>query len=159
MKYLIIIVTVFSIGGCMTADLTARGPAFNEIQNIPEGKSVAYFYTQDYRGGNACWLIGIDSVRSKCMGFPGYVALLVDAGQRTISTTPNAPIKIANGKFDFNFEKGKSYYFEWVEIPRRKIKEDYVFTMYNMAYDTRFGWQVIPYDQALPVISSLNSWQ
>lgn len=108
------------------------------------------------RGGNACWLIGIDSVRSNCLGFPGFAIILVDSGSRKISTTPNSPIKIANGKFNFDFESGISYYFEYEAL--QSNKKNYVHSIYNTVYGVSFGWKLVPEAEALPKISELKAW-
>jgi hypothetical protein len=158
-KNIILIITLLSLCGCMTADLSSKGKDFEIVRVVPEGKSVAYFYTKESRGGNACWLIGIDSVRTHCLGFPGFAVIVVNPGNREISTTPNSPIKIANGKFAFEFKPGKSYFFEYDELFPASKKEEYIFTFYNAAYGTSFGWKVVSEEQALPEISKLKSWQ
>ena len=157
-NYLLIALFALS-SGCMTANLKSMGAPFEVVSDISNDKAIAYFYTHDTRGGNACWLMGIDSVRSECLGFPGYASVIVEPGMREISTTPNSPIKIANAKFDFEFKEGQSYYFEYEELPHGARDEDYVYTLYNMAYGVHFGWKLVSEERALPSISSLNAWK
>ena len=157
-KYLLIALFVL-LSGCMTANLKSMGAPFEVVSGVPDAKAIAYFYTHDTRGGNACWLMGIDSVRGQCLGFPGYATALVETGIRKISTTPNSPIKIANAKFNFEFKEGQSYYFEYEELPHGARDEDYVYTLYNMAYGVHFGWKLVREEQALPSVSSLKAWQ
>lgn len=159
MKNYLFIAIFLSLSGCMTANLQSMGAPFEVISDAPNSKAVAYFYTHDTRGGNACWLMGIDAVRGDCLGFPGYATALIEPGIREISTTPNSPIKIANAKFDFEFKEGQSYYFEYEELPYGARDEEYVYTLYNMAYGVHFGWKLVSEEQALLSIAKLRAWQ
>ena len=143
----------------MTANLESLGAPFELVSEAPSNKAVAYFYTHETRGGNACWLMGIDSERGHCLGFPGFSTAIVQPGIRKISSTPNSPIKIANAKFDFEFAEGESYYFEFEALAPGFNKEDYIYTFYNMAYRTHFGWKLVSEDKALPTITNLRAWQ
>ncbi|MCB4438607.1 hypothetical protein LHL20_20520 [Alteromonas sp. McT4-15] len=142
----------------MSTDVVPKGPEFSYASKSTDSQATTYFYQFDMPGVNACLLVGIDGEYKGCIGYPGYTKFSVTPGTREVSFTPNAPIKIANLKIDYDFEAGKEYFFGFKNVSSKTESDTEIETQYNLILDTTYGWYLVEKQQALKELNGMRSW-
>lgn len=149
---------VFGLQGCISTNVVPTGPLF-VYKESSNNKVTAYFYQDSMPLVNSCLLVGIDGDYKGCIGYPGFAKLEISPGQKEVSFTPNAPIKISNLEFDWNFESGTEYFFEYKPISQKRESDIEIKTQYNMLLDVSLGWYLVEKNNALVDLEGLRSWQ
>jgi hypothetical protein len=150
---------MLSLQGCMSTDVVPKGPIFTYNGKPADQESIAYFYQFDMPLVNSCLLVGIDDKYRGCIGYPGYVHAIISAGNHEVSFTPNAPIKISNLDFKFDFEAGKEYFFVYKLSAQKSANDIEVKAQYNMLLDATYGWYLVEKQEALSALQGLRAWQ
>ena len=156
---ILFIITLLALQGCMSTDVVSKGPLFTYGGQPAAQESIAYFYQFDMPGVNSCLLVGIDGTYRECIGYPGYTQVNIASGNKEVSFTPNAPIKIANLDFQFGFEAGKEYFFIYQLSSKKSANDIEIKTQYNMLLDATYGWYLVEKQEALSALQELRSWQ
>lgn len=152
---LILLLTIIS--GC-ASQYPKEGFPFVKPSPPDKDKALVYFYQSvDDRKGCAI-IVSISDAGEGCLGNPGFMQLYVDPGKNKIKFTPNAPIKIANSSFIYEFEGGEIYYFEYINIDSTFDKAKIMDSHYIMIYDYFRGWVVRSSEEAIPALMQLKTW-
>ena len=152
------VLMVLVLSGCMSTEVIPQGPTFNYSKQHSNDKAVVYFYQFDMPGVNSCLLVGINDKYEGCIGYPGFAKVMVEPGNKEVSFTPNAPIKIANLEFEFNFEAGKEYFFVYQLVGQKSASDTEIKTQYNMLLNSTYGWYLVEKHQALEEMKELRAW-
>lgn len=154
----LLLVFIFMIEGCAQVDLASKGQLFSKHQNVSSAETLVYFYQYDLPGANSCLLVEIDGENKQCIGYPGYAKVVAKPGKRKVTFTPNAPIKIANSKFEFDFKPQKAYYFVFKALNTPVEKERAAVSYYNVALNGFYGWVEVEENEALKSLVGLKAW-
>ncbi len=155
---ILLVSLILLLQGCMSTEIIPQGATFKYTNQPHEGEVVAYFYQFDMPGVNSCLLVGIDGTYEGCIGYPGFTKVSLLPGKKTVSFTPNAPIKIANLKLDFDFAPGIEYFFKYQLSTDKSATDIELKTQYNMLLDQTYGWYLVDKQQALSELKDLKAW-
>ncbi|MDK1285724.1 hypothetical protein [Pseudoalteromonas umbrosa] len=142
----------------MSTEIVPKGPVFNYSEGTSNSKANLYFYQFNMPGVNSCLLVGIDGKYKGCIGYPGYAKVSVDPGNKKVSFTPNAPIKISNLDFSYDFEAGQDYFFVYQPVSEKSADDVEIKTQYNMILDISYGWYLVDKEQAIVELQHLRAW-
>lgn len=154
----LLISLVLILQGCMSTEVVPQGPVFNYTNQPVKDEVIAYFYQFDMPGVNACLLVGVNGKYEGCIGYPGFTKVTVSPGKNEVSFTPNAPIKIANLRMDFDFESGTEYFFKYQLTADKFATDIELKTQYNILLDQTFGWYLVEKQRALVELNGLKAW-
>jgi len=155
---IVIALLALVLQGCMSTEVVPKGPVFNYSAGQSNDKANLYFYQFDMPGVNSCLLVGIDGKYKECIGYPGYAKVSIAPGNKQVSFTPNAPIKISNLNFSYDFEAGKDYFFVYQPVSEKSASDVEVKTQYNMILGLSYGWYLVDKRQALVELQNLRAW-
>ena len=157
MKKIFVLISIFIIAGC--AGRVSQGNVFQPHNTIEEGYAIAYFINKFDNKSRLCLLVGIDNNYEGCVGPVGYTSFSVKPGTHKVSFTPDSLIKIANTKFDFEFEEGNAYYFEFAVYKGSENTDSVQTKFYNSLLRQSYAWYLREEEYALKQLEGLREWE
>jgi len=146
--------------GC--ASVTPKGDLF-KIHEPPESdESIVYFYVPEKEfGSTACTIVTVNDEERGCIGNPGYVKVVLNAGEHSFSFRPDAMIDlgIEMRKFTTTIIGGNVYYLESRNIETKEDQENALQMNYVNAFGGyTVGWVLVSEEEALKKLSLLRDW-
>lgn len=153
----ILIFFLILFSGC-ASQYPKEGSQFTLDPSPSNDKALVYFYQRVEDRKGCAIIVYINDAEKGCLGNPGFTKIYIDPGKNKVKFTPNAPIKIANSSFIYEFKGGETYFFEYINIDSTFDKTKIMDSHYIMIYDYFRGWVVRSSEEAIPVLMQLKTW-